>query len=78
MKPTGNPNGRPKGTRPLNNRAIVATLNRSLMPFSEELIQRGVERAMEGDGTALMAMLELLGRALAVSSPAAKPQAAAA
>jgi len=68
MKPATPHGGRPRGSRPLNNRALVAILNRSLVPFSEELVQRGVEKAMQGDGTALLAMLELLGRAVAISS----------
>ncbi|MDR2991916.1 MAG: hypothetical protein LBU72_08355 [Burkholderiaceae bacterium] len=65
---TINKGGRPKGSRPVNRQRLIACFNRNIEPFSDELLQRAIDRALTGDTLALSALIELWGRVLASSS----------
>jgi len=76
MKPTHNTGGRPRGTHAIRRADLVARFNRSVAPFSEEILQRAVAQALQGDGLALSALVELISRVIA-SDPERRAQAAA-
>jgi len=77
MKAINRNGGRPRGTHAIRRADLVARFNRSVAPFSEEILQRAVARALEGDGLALSALVELISRVLA-SDPEQRAQAVAA
>ena len=70
--------GRPKGTCPISRADLIARFNRRVAPFSEEIMERAVSQALQGDGLALAAIVELMGRVLSSSAEAKRPLAAAA
>ncbi len=65
---SGNPAGRPPN---LNARALRKSFARHVQPVADELVQRGIERALSGDPQALAAMLGLVAAAM-VPAPGAK------
>jgi len=73
MKPVTTKGGRPRGSRPINRRALVTAYNRSLEPYTEELLQRAVAQALAGDREVMGGLLALIGHAmmLADGHPAA-------
>lgn len=61
---SGNPRGRPPG---VNARAMRKSFARHVQPVADELVQRGIERALSGDPQALAAMLGLVAVMMAPS-----------
>ena len=58
---SGNPKGRPKGTGQIQLTALTTAFNRAVGPFTEELLQRAVERALHGDTQVLGGLVTLIG-----------------
>lgn len=64
---SGNPAGRPSGSRPINRDALARAFNRAVEQHAEELMQRAVAQALSGDRDALAGLLALVGHAMAAS-----------
>jgi hypothetical protein len=59
--------GRPKGSRPLNRRALITLFNAEIEPYAKEVLQRAIAQALAGDREALLGVMELIGMAMALA-----------
>lgn len=66
-KPRANTGGRPRGSRPVNRRAIVTAFNRTVEGNAEEIFRRGIEQALQGDKDALRGLLEVIAAAISMA-----------
>lgn len=55
----GNP-GRPKGTKRPPASKLVSTMRRTIEPYAKELAERLLERALSGNDTAAVAVMNVL------------------
>ena len=56
---SGNPGGRPSGTKRERADSVIAKCRQYLSPFAAELIERSVESALSGDKAALVAVMNV-------------------
>ena len=61
---SGNPKGRPHGATTINQRRLRRAFNRAVEPHAEELMERAIAQALNGDREALAGLLRLIGAAM--------------